>query len=79
LILSKSWVGNQQWTPAVSTISMATDSPSDITKRNQPLVFFHMDQTNTIVWARKGFNGSVVWCRVDFEQIIWVENQQWTS
>jgi hypothetical protein len=50
------------------TISVATDSPRDTTNRNQPLLFFHMDPTNTIVWARKSLIGSVVLCRVDFEQ-----------
>jgi hypothetical protein len=30
---------------------------------------YHMDPTNTtIVWARNSFIGSVVSCRVDFEQ-----------
>jgi hypothetical protein len=48
-------------TPAVRTISVATDSFRDITDRNQPLLSFHMDPTNNIVWAR-------VSCRVDFEQ-----------
>jgi hypothetical protein len=55
--------------PAVaSIISVATDSPRDITNRNQPLFFFHMDPTNTIVYERKRFTGSVVSCRVDFQQ-----------
>jgi hypothetical protein len=54
---------------AVSRFSVATDSPRDITNRNQPLLFFHMmHPTNTIVGTRKSFIGSVVWCRVDFEQ-----------
>jgi hypothetical protein len=53
---------------AVSTISVATDSLRDITNRNQPLLPFHMDPTNTFVWARKNFIGSVVSCGVDFEQ-----------
>jgi hypothetical protein len=30
---------------------VATDSPRDIPIGNQPLLFFHMDPTNTIVWA----------------------------
>jgi hypothetical protein len=68
LILSKTWVENQQWTPAVSTISVATDSPRDITNSNQPLLFFHMDPTNTTVWARKSLIGSVMSLGVDFEQ-----------
>jgi hypothetical protein len=50
-----------------------------------------MNPTNTIVGTRKSFIGSVVWFRVDFEQIVglcgvwcgaglilsktWVENQ----
>jgi hypothetical protein len=62
------WVENQRWTPAVSKTSVATDSPGDITHRNQPLLLFHMDPTNTIVWARKSFIGSVVSCRVDFQK-----------
>jgi hypothetical protein len=37
LIFSKTWVENQQWAPAASTISVATDSPGDLTNRNQPL------------------------------------------
>jgi hypothetical protein len=39
---------------------VATDSPRDITNRNQPLLLFHMDPTNTIVWTRKNFMGSVM-------------------
>jgi hypothetical protein len=64
----QTWVENQSWPPAASRISVATDSPRDITNGNQPLLFFHMDPTNTIVWARKSFIGSVVSCGVDFEQ-----------
>jgi hypothetical protein len=52
----------------VSTISVATDSPMDITNKNQPLLFFHMDPTNVTVWARRSFIVSVTSCRVDFEQ-----------
>jgi hypothetical protein len=52
----------------VSKTCVATDSPRDITNRNQPLLLFHMDSTNTIVWARKSFIGSVVSCGVDFQQ-----------
>jgi hypothetical protein len=40
----------------------------DITNGNQPLLLFHIDPTNTIVWARMTFFGSVVSCRVDVEQ-----------
>jgi hypothetical protein len=56
--------------PAASTISVATDSPGDLTNRNQPLLFFHfhMDPTNTTVWTRKSFIGSVVSCKDDFQQ-----------
>jgi hypothetical protein len=50
LIFSKTWVQNQWWIPAVGTVSVTTNSPSDTTNRNQPLLFFHMDPTNTIVW-----------------------------
>jgi hypothetical protein len=49
LIFSKTWVENQRWAQAVSIISVATDSSGDITNRNQPLLFLHMDPTNTIV------------------------------
>jgi hypothetical protein len=35
-----------------SKTSFATDNPEDLTNRNQPLLFFHMDPTNTIVWTR---------------------------
>jgi hypothetical protein len=61
---------------AVSTISVATDSPRDITNGNQPLLPFHVDPTNTIVWSRKSFIGSVVSCGVDFDFLnkTWVEN-----
>jgi hypothetical protein len=52
---------------AACTISVATDSPRD-TNGNQPLSLFHMDPTNTIVWARESFIGSVVPRRVDVEQ-----------
>jgi hypothetical protein len=56
--------------PAVSTISVATNSHRDITNRNQPLLFFYRDQTNSIVWTRKIFIGSVVLCRVGFQQSL---------
>jgi hypothetical protein len=46
----------------------ATNSHRDITNRNQPLLFFHMDPTNSIVWTRKSFIGSLVLCRVGFHQ-----------
>jgi hypothetical protein len=52
---------------AVSTISVATDRPRGITNRNQPLLIFHMDPTNTIGCARKSFICSVVSFRVDYE------------
>jgi hypothetical protein len=35
--------------------SVATNSHADSTKGNQPLLFFHMDPTNSIAWARKSF------------------------
>jgi hypothetical protein len=47
-----------------------TNSHRDITNRNQPLLFFHMDPTNSIVWTRKSFIGSLVSCRVGFQQIL---------
>jgi hypothetical protein len=68
LIFSKTWVENQRWAQAVSTITMATDSLGDITNRNKPLLFFHMDPTNTIVWTWKRFIGLVVSCGVDSQQ-----------
>jgi hypothetical protein len=71
LIFSKTWVGNNSGGPhhpAVSTISLATNSHRDITKRNQPLLLFHRDPTNSIVWTRKSFIGSVMSCGVDFQQ-----------
>jgi hypothetical protein len=40
----------------------ATNSHRDITNRNEPLLFFHMDPTNSIVWTRKSFIGSVLLC-----------------
>jgi hypothetical protein len=49
------------------TISLATNSHRDITNRNQPLLFFHMDPTNSIVWTRKSFIGSLVLCSVGFQ------------
>jgi hypothetical protein len=48
--------------------SGATNSHRDITNRNQPLLFFHMDPTNSIVWTRENFIGSLVSCRVGFQQ-----------
>jgi hypothetical protein len=54
--------------PAVSTISLATNSHRDITNRNQPLLFFHMDPTNSIVWTRKSFIFYLVLCKVGFQQ-----------
>jgi hypothetical protein len=55
---------------AVIKTSVANDSnsPRDITNRNQPLLLFYMDPTNTIVWARKSFIGSVVSCGADLQQ-----------
>jgi hypothetical protein len=38
---------------AVSTISLATSSHRDTKNGNQPLLFFHMNPTNSIVWTRK--------------------------
>jgi hypothetical protein len=46
----------------------ASNSHRDITNRNQPLLFFHTDPTNSIVWTRKSFIGSLVSCRVGFHQ-----------
>jgi hypothetical protein len=60
LIFSKTWVENQRWAQAVSIISVATDSLGNTTNRNQPLLLFQMDPTNTIVWARKRFIGLVM-------------------
>jgi hypothetical protein len=58
---------------------VATDSPRDITNRNQPLLLFHMDPTNTIVCL--GVHGRVsldLWCHAGliFSK-TWVENQWW--
>jgi hypothetical protein len=53
--------------PAVGTISLATNSHIEITNiRNQPLLFFHIDPTNSIVWTRKSFIGIVRSCGVVF-------------
>jgi hypothetical protein len=71
LILSKTWVEQiEQWTLAQSTQFLwpLTALSRDITNGNQPLLFFHTDPTNTTVWTTKSFIGSVVSCRVDFEQ-----------
>jgi hypothetical protein len=68
LVFCKTWVKNQQWIQAVSTISLATNSHRDITNRNQPLLFFHINPTNSIVWTRKSFIGSLVSCGVGFQQ-----------
>jgi hypothetical protein len=54
---------------AVSTISVATDNARDITNWNQPPLFFHMDPTNTFVWAKKSFIGSVVSCTSQLQPI----------
>jgi hypothetical protein len=59
--------------PAVRTISLASNSHRDITNRNQPLLFFHLDPTNSIVWTRKSFIGSLVSCGVDFQQNYFFE------
>jgi hypothetical protein len=40
----------------------ATNSHRDITNRNEPPLFFHMDPTNSIVWTRKSFIGSELLC-----------------
>jgi hypothetical protein len=53
---------------SVSTISVATNSTRDKTNRNQPLLLFHMDPTNSIVWTRKSLIGSVVSYMVGFQQ-----------
>jgi hypothetical protein len=57
LVFSKTWVKILWWIPALSTISLATNSHRDITNRNQPLLLFHMDPTNSIVWTRKSSIG----------------------
>jgi hypothetical protein len=67
-IWSKTWVEIQEQISAVSTISVAINSPRYITNRNQPLLFFHMDPTNSIVWTRKSFIGSVMSGSDDLEQ-----------
>jgi hypothetical protein len=48
--------------------SLATNSHRDITNRNQPLLSFHTDPTDSIIWTRKSFIGSVVSCGVGFQQ-----------
>jgi hypothetical protein len=60
--------GGSQIPSAVGTISLATNSHIDITNRNQPLSFFHMDPTNSIVWTRKSFIGLMRSCGVGFLQ-----------
>jgi hypothetical protein len=52
----------------VSTIFFITNIHRDITNPNQPLLFFHMNPTNSIVWTRKSFIGSLVSCGVGFQQ-----------
>jgi hypothetical protein len=47
-----------------------TNSHRDITNRNQPLLSFHTDPTDSIVWTRKSFIGSVVTCGVGFHQYM---------
>jgi hypothetical protein len=50
--------------------------PGTTNTRNQPLLLFHMNSTNTIVCGRrKSFIGSVVSCRVDH---FW-QNLDWKS
>jgi hypothetical protein len=65
---AKLGVKNQWWILAVSTIAFITNSHRDITNRNQPLLFFHMDPKNSIVWTRWSFIGSLVSWRVGFHQ-----------
>jgi hypothetical protein len=68
---SKTWVKNQQeWIPAVvSTISLALNmQPQGHHKQESTTFFMHMDPANDIVWARKSFIGSLVSCRVGFQQ-----------
>jgi L-arabinose isomerase len=52
---------------------VATISSRDITNRNQPLLFFHMDPTNNIAWTRKGFTGSVR------SHVGWVWGKTWVE
>ena len=59
-------ISDRSQIPAVSTISLATNSQRDITNRNQPLLFFHVDPTNSIVWTNKSLTGNVVSCKVGF-------------
>jgi hypothetical protein len=72
LIFSKTWLENQWWTPAVQNFCGHWQPRGN--NWNQPLLLFHMDPTNTIVWARKSFIGPVVSYRVDFQQ-----NLAWKS
>jgi hypothetical protein len=48
------------WIQAVSRVSVTTNNPRDISNRNQPLIFLHMDTINNIVWTRESFIG--FWC-----------------
>jgi hypothetical protein len=69
LVFIKTWVKKSVMDPSCQhNFLAATNSHRDITNRNEPLLFIHMDPTNIIVWTRKSFIGSLVSCRVGFHQ-----------
>jgi hypothetical protein len=68
-IKTSTWVKKSVMDPSCQhNFLAATNSHRDITNRNEPLLFIHMDPTNSIVWTRKSFIGSLVSCGVGFHQ-----------
>jgi hypothetical protein len=61
-----------------SNNSMATDSPRDITNRNQPLLLFHIWIKQTPLYGQERVSLALMWCGAGLIlSKSWVENQQW--
>ena len=81
-IKTLTWVKKSVMDPSCQHNFLAdTNSHRDITNRNEPLLFFHMDPTNSIVWTRKSFIGSVLLCVVQgwfsSKLLLGSKNQWW--
>jgi hypothetical protein len=62
--------------PSCQHSFLGHQQPQGHNKQESTLLFLHMDPTNSIlVWTRKSFIGSLVSCRVGFQQNLGVKNQ----
>jgi hypothetical protein len=78
------WVWGKTWVEIsdgalsfVRTNIVATISSRDITNRNQPLLFLHMDPSNNIAWTY-GRVSPALWHHAGWVWgKTWVENNRW--